>query len=182
MRRYYVRPHYRPSRRSPDPDRHRFGVRGTIAARNPGDAESVLIAVDPQQAGLRPPDRFWSSAPQRVRVYHAEESFEIRPRLSGRHQKPPRRSRCHVIAPADAEGDARNRHRGADQWLYVVGGAGTARIEGRRYKLKQGTLLLIESGEKHEIRNDGESPLRTLNFHAPPAYTAGGNPLPRGKR
>ena len=33
-----------------------------------------------------------------------------------------------VIAPGDAEGDTNNRHRGADQWLYVVEGTGTARV------------------------------------------------------
>lgn len=87
-----------------------------------------------------------------------------------------------VIAKGAAEGDERNRHRGADQWLYVVDGMGTAIVGGRRYRLRQHTLLLIERGERHEIRNDGDAPLRTLNFYAPPAYTRGGNPLPRGRR
>jgi mannose-6-phosphate isomerase-like protein (cupin superfamily) len=31
-----------------------------------------------------------------------------------------------VIAPGEAEGDPQNRHRGADQWLYVVSGTGYA--------------------------------------------------------
>jgi len=87
-----------------------------------------------------------------------------------------------VIPPGGAEGDSRNRHRGADQWLFVVSGEGTALVEGRRYKLKPNTLIVVESGEQHEIRNDGRAPLRTLNFYAPPAYTRAGNPLPRGRR
>jgi mannose-6-phosphate isomerase-like protein (cupin superfamily) len=87
-----------------------------------------------------------------------------------------------VIPPGGAEGDRGNRHRGADQWLYVVAGNGTALIEGRRYKLKQHTLLMIERGEQHEIRNDGRAPLRTLNFYAPPAYDKAGDVLPRGRR
>ena len=29
-----------------------------------------------------------------------------------------------VIAPGDCEGGPDNRHRGADQWLFVVDGAG----------------------------------------------------------
>lgn len=87
-----------------------------------------------------------------------------------------------VIPPGDSEGDASNRHRGADQWLYVVEGQGIALVDGKRYKLTPSTLILIENGERHEIRNDGDQPLRTLNFYAPPAYTRGGNSLPRGRR
>ena len=40
--------------------------------------------------------------------------------------------------------------------------------------LKAGTLLLIERGDTHEIRNTGEGPLQTLNVYAPPAYTVEG--------
>ena len=86
-----------------------------------------------------------------------------------------------VIAPGDSEGDAKNRHRGADQWLFVLSGSGVALIEGGRYALGKGVLLLIERGEQHEIRNTGTTPLRTLNFYVPPAYDPEGDPLPRGK-
>ena len=48
-----------------------------------------------------------------------------------------------VIAPGDAEGGAGNRHRGADQWLFVVQGNGVATINGRRHSLRAGTLILI---------------------------------------
>ena len=87
-----------------------------------------------------------------------------------------------VLAAGDAEGDAGNRHRGADQWLFVVSGAGQAMINGRRHKLGRGSLVLIERNERHEIKNTGRAPLRTLNFYAPPAYRKDGNPLPRGKK
>jgi mannose-6-phosphate isomerase-like protein (cupin superfamily) len=50
-----------------------------------------------------------------------------------------------VLPPGDAEGDSRNRHRGADQWLFVVSGTGTATINGKRYPLRGGVLVLIES-------------------------------------
>ena len=86
-----------------------------------------------------------------------------------------------VIAPGDHEGGPANRHAGADQWLFVVSGSGIALVEGRRRALKAGVLLLIERGERHEIRASGRTPLRTLNVYVPPAYTAAGNPLPRGK-
>jgi mannose-6-phosphate isomerase-like protein (cupin superfamily) len=87
-----------------------------------------------------------------------------------------------VIAPGEAEGDPRNRHRGADQWLYVIAGAGTALVKKRRYRLVAGSLLFIPRGERHEIRNTGRNLLRTVNFYVPPAYAQSGEPLPRGRR
>ena len=87
-----------------------------------------------------------------------------------------------VIAPGDAEGDSRNRHRGADQWLFVVSGSGQARVGARQVQLKRGSLLLIERGQTHEVRNTGRRPLRTLNFYAPPAYARTGRALPAGRR
>jgi mannose-6-phosphate isomerase-like protein (cupin superfamily) len=86
-----------------------------------------------------------------------------------------------VIAPGDGEGGPDNRHRGADQWLFVVAGTGTATIAGRRRRLRPGTLLLIERGTTHEIRNTGRAMLETLNLYVPPAYTSDGDTLPRGR-
>ena len=86
-----------------------------------------------------------------------------------------------MIPPGDAEGHAHNRHRGADQWLYVESGTGEARINKRKYRLQRGTPLLIERGDEHEIKNTGRGPLKTLNFYVPPAYRRGGSELPAGK-
>src|SRR5580765_2243519 len=74
-----------------------------------------------------------------------------------------------VLEPGKSEGNARNRHRGSDQWLFVVKGSGSALINRRRYPMRAGTLLLIERGDRHEIRNDGNGSLVTLNFYVPPA-------------
>jgi len=86
-----------------------------------------------------------------------------------------------VLAPGDTEGGPDNRHRGSDQFLFVVAGSGVAVIAGRRVRLRAGSLLLIERGTTHEIRNTGRSPLETLNVYVPPAYRRDGNPLPRGR-
>jgi oxalate decarboxylase/phosphoglucose isomerase-like protein (cupin superfamily) len=53
-----------------------------------------------------------------------------------------------------------HRHRGADQWLFVLSG----------------------QGEAHQVRNTGRTLLRTLNFYVPPAYRQDGDPLPRGRK
>ncbi|HEX2602197.1 MAG TPA: cupin domain-containing protein [Gemmatimonadaceae bacterium] len=86
-----------------------------------------------------------------------------------------------VIAPGDSEGGPDNRHRGADQWLYVLSGQGSATVARRKHALRAGSLLLIQKGSTHEIRNTGSTPLRTLNFYVPPAYSKSGEELPRGK-
>jgi len=83
-----------------------------------------------------------------------------------------------VLPPGDAEGDPKNRHHGADQWLFVVAGTGTAKVNGKRYGLRAGTLLLIERDDRHEIRNTGRGDLRTLTFYVPPADSKSGDPLP----
>jgi mannose-6-phosphate isomerase-like protein (cupin superfamily) len=86
-----------------------------------------------------------------------------------------------VIAPGDSEGGPTNRHRGSDQWLFVISGTGAAIIGGRRHALKKHSLFLIEHGERHEIRNTGRTPLKTLNLYSPPGYTQDGDELPRAK-
>jgi mannose-6-phosphate isomerase-like protein (cupin superfamily) len=87
-----------------------------------------------------------------------------------------------TLAPGDGEGGPDNRHRGADQWLFVHSGSGVAIVNGRRVKLRGGSIVLIERGDRHEIRNTGATPLRTLNVYVPPAYTKSGGELPRGRQ
>ncbi|HYT87592.1 MAG TPA: cupin domain-containing protein [Gemmataceae bacterium] len=87
-----------------------------------------------------------------------------------------------TLAPGETEGGPDNRHRGADQWLFVVSGTGEADVNGEKVPLKAGTLLLIARGDTHEITNTGKEPLRTLNVYVPPAYTEDGEELPRGQK
>ena len=63
----------------------------------------------------------------------------------------------------------------------MLAGRGVAIGRARRVALKRGTLLLVEKGNLHEIRNLGTTPLKTLNFYVPPAYDRAGDSRPRGK-
>ena len=83
-----------------------------------------------------------------------------------------------TLRPGKVSGEFFNEHPKAEQWLFVVSGSGTARFSGRRITIKQGSLLLIEKAEKHQIINTGKGTLVTLNFYAPPAYTASGEVRP----
>ena len=68
-----------------------------------------------------------------------------------------------------------NEHPRCEQWLFVIAGTGKAVVRKRRVALRANSLLLIEKGEPHQVTNTGKSPLVTLNFYAPPAYTSGGD-------
>jgi mannose-6-phosphate isomerase-like protein (cupin superfamily) len=75
-----------------------------------------------------------------------------------------------VLDAGQSTGGPDNRHASSDQWLYVLSGAGSATVDDHEVSLEAGTLLLIEAGQTHEIRNETDEPLRTLNVYAPPAY------------
>ena len=75
-----------------------------------------------------------------------------------------------VLNPGQSTGGDENVHASADQWLYVIAGRGEATVERRAVGLQAGDLLLIEAGERHEIRNSGTEPLVTVNVYAPPEY------------
>ena len=55
-------------------------------------------------------------------------------------------------------------------------------MNGKRHNLRDGTVLLIEKGDMHEIRNTGRALLKTLNIYVPPAYRTDGVELPRGRK
>ena len=74
-----------------------------------------------------------------------------------------------TLAPGGIEGGPGNRHGGADQWLFVVSGRGVALVEGKPHPLRAGSLLLIERGERHLIRNTGRGLLNYFRL----AYNCG---------
>ena len=86
-----------------------------------------------------------------------------------------------VLERGATEGAPDNRHRGADQWLFVESGTGLVIVNGRRRAVSAGSLVLIERGERHEIRNTGRAPLKTVSVYVPPAYTKAGDELPPGR-
>jgi mannose-6-phosphate isomerase-like protein (cupin superfamily) len=88
-----------------------------------------------------------------------------------------------VLKPGESSSDKpENEHPAAEQWLFVVTGAGRAKVGRRSLRLRAGSLLLIEKGEAHQITNTGNEPMSTINFYVPPAYTAGGDVKPTVKR
>jgi mannose-6-phosphate isomerase-like protein (cupin superfamily) len=81
-----------------------------------------------------------------------------------------------TLKPGQSTSDEpENEHPRCEQWVFVLSGAGRAVVGNRRVALKPNSLLLIEKGEPHQITNTGRTPLVTLNFYAPPAYTKAGD-------
>ncbi len=81
-----------------------------------------------------------------------------------------------VLKPGQSSGEAGNEHPRSEQWLFVVSGSGTARVNKRRIVIRARSLLLIEKGEVHQIANTGRKPLVTINWYTPPAYEKNGDP------
>jgi mannose-6-phosphate isomerase-like protein (cupin superfamily) len=80
-----------------------------------------------------------------------------------------------VLKPGQSSSEEpEDEHPKAEQWLYVISGSGRAKTRQRALKLKAGSLLLIEKNEAHQISNTGREPMVTINFYAPPAYSADG--------
>jgi mannose-6-phosphate isomerase-like protein (cupin superfamily) len=79
-----------------------------------------------------------------------------------------------VLQPGASTGPVENEHRRAEQWLFVISGSGRAVVGQRRVRLGPRSLLRIDKGEPHQVSNSGKTPLVTLNFYAPPAYTPAG--------
>jgi len=75
-----------------------------------------------------------------------------------------------TLSPGQSTGGPDNRHADSDQWLYAVSGSGRATVDGENVRFDAGDLLVIEAGETHEIENDGDEPLETLNLYVPPIY------------
>lgn len=82
---------------------------------------------------------------------------------------------------ATSDDEPSNEHPDCEQWLFVISGSGEAVIGKRRGSLRRialaaNSLLLIEKGELHQIKNTGRRALVTINFYVPPAYNADGEP------
>jgi oxalate decarboxylase/phosphoglucose isomerase-like protein (cupin superfamily) len=88
---------------------------------------------------------------------------------------------------ATSDDEPSNEHSASEQWIYVVESRGEVRVGKtkkalRTVKFAKHSLLVIEKGELHQVKNTGPKPLITFNLYVPPAYDAEGEPLGRVAR
>ena len=61
-------------------------------------------------------------------------------------------------------------HEEEDDSFYIVEGEMTFTIEGEDVAAPPGTFVLVPPGVEHGFRNDGDTPVRMLNIHAPAGF------------
>ena len=61
-------------------------------------------------------------------------------------------------------------HAEEDDAFYIVEGELTFMLDEGDVKAPPGTFVLIPPGVEHGFRNDGETPVRMLNIHAPAGF------------
>lgn len=64
------------------------------------------------------------------------------------------------------EGVAQHAHPGADEFLYVIGGEGSAQVAGRSERLKAGVLVFVPRGVAHALTATGRKPLVIVSTRA----------------
>ena len=80
-----------------------------------------------------------------------------------------------TLKPGESSSDeVVDEHPRAEQWLLVLAGSGVARTKRRSIRIGEGSLVLVEKDEPHQVRNTGDVPLVTVNFYAPAAYSHAG--------
>lgn len=66
-----------------------------------------------------------------------------------------------VMGVGESSGEYGNEHAGSEQTLFVISGEGEAIVEGESHRLNPGDTIVLEKGEKHQIKNTGSAALRT---------------------
>jgi mannose-6-phosphate isomerase-like protein (cupin superfamily) len=58
-------------------------------------------------------------------------------------------------------------HVGCEHFFYIVDGRGKLRLEDREVDLEKDALLFIREGEKHQLLNPYDHPLKMLELQVP---------------
>jgi mannose-6-phosphate isomerase-like protein (cupin superfamily) len=77
---------------------------------------------------------------------------------------------CGVIDFAPGRELGAHVHADEDDAFYVLEGELTFLLGGEELPAPPGTFVLVPPGVEHGFRNDGASPVRMLNVHAPAGF------------
>jgi mannose-6-phosphate isomerase-like protein (cupin superfamily) len=64
-------------------------------------------------------------------------------------------------------------HPGHDQFIRVEAGEGIAQIGGEKFKLHDGSAIVIPAGAEHNVTNTGSEPLKLYTIYSPPEHADG---------
>jgi quercetin dioxygenase-like cupin family protein len=74
-----------------------------------------------------------------------------------------------IIYPPGTEG-ANHHHEGAQHFMYVLRGRGTAHANERPIGVREGDLIYYEDGERHYLRSEGDEDMVFVEFFVPGTY------------
>lgn len=148
------------------------GFRGTLAAHH--DAV-VLYAEAPDAARFDPdlvanPPRLrivdWTHEPVLDSEHDARKRiYIVTPRLFGTKAIKGEI----IIYPAGTEA-ANHHHEGAEHFMYVLAGSGTAWANERPFHVKKGDLICYGDRERHYLKSDPREEMRFVEYFVPGEY------------
>lgn len=74
-----------------------------------------------------------------------------------------------IIYPPGTEA-ANHHHEGAEHFMYVLAGAGTAWANEQPFKVREGDLIWYADRERHYLKSDDAAEMRFVEFFVPGAY------------
>lgn len=75
------------------------------------------------------------------------------------------------IPPGGEIGEETHEH--VEQTLFFLGGAAKAFLNGEEKDIKEGDVVVVTPGTKHNFINTGEEPLKVYTVYAPPNHIDG---------
>jgi quercetin dioxygenase-like cupin family protein len=74
-----------------------------------------------------------------------------------------------IIYPPDTQA-ADHHHQGAEHFMYVLQGRGTAYADDAPIKVRKGDLIYYGDGERHHLRSEGDEDMVFVEFFVPGQY------------
>jgi quercetin dioxygenase-like cupin family protein len=148
------------------------GFRGTLGTRSEA---TVLYAEVPDAARFDatlldqpPPVRIvdWTAEPVLDSEHDARKRiYVVTPKLFGTKAIKGEM----IIYPAGTEA-ANHHHEGAEHFMYVLTGSGTAWANEQPFHVKKGDLIWYADRERHYLKSDPKAEMRFVEFFVPGEY------------
>lgn len=148
------------------------GFRGALVAR--GSAAVLYAEVpdaarfDPALADRPPPLRTvdWTAEPVLDSEHDARKRiYVVTPKLFGTSAIKGEM----IIYPAGTRA-ANHHHEGAEHFMYVLSGAGTAWANEEPFAVREGDLIWYADRERHYLKSDDDAEMRFVEFFVPGVY------------
>ena len=149
------------------------GFRGTLTAQTGAallyaqvpDAHRFDAKLDPHALGLRVVD--WMREPVLDSQYDARKRiYVVTPRLFGT-----KAIKGEMIIYPPGTQASNHHHEGAEHFMYVLAGHGTAYANEQPIPVRKGDLIYYAERERHYLRSEGSEDMVFVEFFVPGEYT-----------